>query len=84
MHRRRVYHDAYYYYYNNHNLFRAIPAIMGVLIGNFGSDYLPYSVIFCTAIMFILYGIVVTITPYTKDNDVEIKEVSINIEKETL
>ena len=57
---------------------------MGVLIGNFGSDYLPYSVIFCTAIMFILYGIVVTITHITKDNDVEIKEVSINIEKETL
>ena len=58
---------------------------MGVLIGNFGSDYLPYSVIFCTAIMFILYGIVVTITPYyliTIDNNIEIKEISINIEKE--
>ena len=58
---------------------------MGVLIGEFGSDYLPYSVVFCTVIMFILYGIVVTITPYyliTIDNNIEIKEISINIEKE--
>ena len=63
-----------------------IPAIMGVLIGNLGSDYLPFSVIFCTILMFILYGLVILIAPYYYINNsiekgIEIKEITI-VEKE--
>ena len=56
-----------------------IPAIMGVLIGNQGSDYLPFSVIFCTIFMFILYGLVILIAPYYYINNSIEKDIEITI-----
>lgn len=67
----------------------AIPAIVGVLIGTYGADYLSYSVVFGSILMFIIYFIVVAIAPSyqlsnnnIQDNDTDMKNISISINNE--
>lgn len=56
----------------------AIPAIIGALIGNFGANLLPYSVIACTLAMFVIYLTVIAIANNINNDDrknIEIKEI---------